>query len=213
MCLTSTVQKKNMDRSRSPAPQISRALYQDFKFIVTDERPTRPSLDEDTKSFSSSSSNSSCISVLSVKSNRRKSSTAHELCRDTKTRKLGSRKPSSQISNQDQENEFSFSQKKSVSSGRPKPRGLSERDRNVFRFSNVSSPKENLNPQIQVPRISVSLDTDDVFLDTLEYPASSRLLLTPSTTYSPRPSSCTSLNLEYSPNIALGIKYIFNMIL
>jgi hypothetical protein len=33
---------------------------------------------------------------------------------------------------------------------------------------------------------------------------SSRLLLTPSTTYSPRPSSCTSLQLEQSPNISLG---------
>ncbi len=33
---------------------------------------------------------------------------------------------------------------------------------------------------------------------------SSRLVLTPSTTYSPRPSSCTSLQLEQSPNISLG---------
>jgi len=115
---------------------------------------------------------------------------------------------------------------------RPRSRGLSERDTNIFRFSEVGSPPSVcMSPLMKgipsstlgvasplpggapgtcqggLPRISVYQDNDDVFLNSpYDPPHSSGLLLTPSTIYSPRPSSCTSLALEYSPNIALGIQ-------
>jgi len=93
----------------------------------------------------------------------------------------------------------------------PKRTGLTEWENHVFKFSvdeaNIENNKEYSgvkSPAINVPMLRLNSDSDSVFLSPTEGPHSC-LLLTPSTTYSPRPSSCTSLQLDYSPDIHLGI--------
>eukprot|EP00088_Acartia_fossae_P036020 TRINITY_DN3718_c0_g1_i4.p1 TRINITY_DN3718_c0_g1~~TRINITY_DN3718_c0_g1_i4.p1 ORF type:complete len:524 (+),score=89.53 TRINITY_DN3718_c0_g1_i4:118-1689(+) len=87
-----------------------------------------------------------------------------------------------------------------------------EWENQVFKFSvDEHSPQKGFlgaesksSPAMNIPMLRLASDTDSVFLSPTEGPHSC-LLLTPSTTYSPRPSSCTSIQLDYSPDIHLGI--------
>jgi len=203
-----TMCREKMERSTSPAPLISKALFKNLEGPKSTIKPKRPSIDDDYQRVESSSST---LSTGSKHSNRRKSSTINLDSDGRKSRRLSNLENKE---NNPQKNQLS------VPAYRVRPRGLSERDTNVFRFSHVESPGDSVcrTPLSGVPRITIlpdntvqqesaaCQDSDDVFWDNLEVPSSSRLLLTPSTTYSPRPSSCTSLHLEYSPNIDLGIQ-------
>jgi len=109
----------------------------------------------------------------------------------------------------DKENIHIKRNKLSVPCELPRRRGLTDPWENqVFKFSGDEySPQSRClvkSPAINVPSVRLASDTDSVFLSPGQTPTSC-LLLTPSTTYSPRPSSCTSIQLDYSPDIQLGI--------
>jgi len=192
------VSLEKMQRSSSPQPLISRALFKNVEMKINAERSKRPSIEEDYDRVSSVSS----VRSSRRSSQRRKSSTFY-------TDSPGGKQ--CRVATENEKENFVPPKRNQflVPPTRPRPRGLSERDTNVFRYSNLGSPCESIckSPAPGMPRINVcNIDEDDVFFEPNEVPPSSRLLLTPSTTYSPRPSSCTSLCLEYSPNIALGIQ-------
>jgi len=178
-----------MERSISPMPDIHRAL---FKYEVTNQsktgkkRSSRPSLEDDLKKVSSSP-------LLGADHDKENSPRGSMLASKV-------RKSSSLV-------------------GNPRPKGLSPRDEaTVFRFSSSQyehSPKPFKAPSVntRVPRISVQQCEDDVFdpnFTPLATPASSKLILTPSTAHTPRfryssSSSSYSSSLIPSPSIDQGM--------
>jgi len=182
-----------MERSTSPIPNIQRAL---FKFEAptasksSRKRSSRPSLDDDLKKASSSP-------LLGPDHDKENFSVPRRMSR--KVSKPSCSSPSKLTVVENPSN--------------PRPRGLSGRDANVFRFSSsqyeFSPPPQPTCPRL--PHISVQCE-DDVFDPdfTPAPPASSKLLLTPSTAHTPRfrYSSSSSLymsSLIPSPSIDQGM--------
>eukprot|EP00092_Neocalanus_flemingeri_P041338 GFUD01045012.1.p1 GENE.GFUD01045012.1~~GFUD01045012.1.p1 ORF type:complete len:496 (+),score=109.92 GFUD01045012.1:65-1552(+) len=183
-----------MKRSTSPLPNIQKALFQSCAPAVnkpTRKRSSRPSLEDDLKKASSSP-------LLGPDQDQENMFVPRRL--SSKVSKSSCTSPSPRVVLSDETN--------------PRPRGLSTRDTNVFRFSSsqyeFSPPPPKLCPR--VPRISVHGE-DDVFdpnFPPAPPPASSKLLLTPSTAHTPRfhYSSSSSMYLSSlipSPSIEKGM--------
>jgi len=180
------------ERSTSPMPNIQKAL---FKFEVTEvpkkppnkKRTSRPSLEDDLKKVSSSP-------LLGAQQNK-------ENCH-------AARRPSSKGKKLSLRGSAEYGDENIV-----RPRGLSSRDGNIFRFSSSqygSSPPPTRPLGYRVPLISVQQCEDDVFDPnyTPSLPASSKLVLTPSTAHTPRfhySSSSFSSSLIPSPSIEQGM--------
>jgi len=181
---------ESRDRSTSPLPNIQRALFKSEAKKATTVQPSRkrssrPSLEDDLRKASSSP-------LLGPEND--------------KENELVPSRLSSKVS------KSSISSPSMVEAGR-RSRGLSARDANrVFRFStghlaDTSSPPS---PYSRVPRIFVQGEEDDVFDPSFPSvpPASSKLLLTPSTAHTPRfhySSTSYLSSLIPSPNIEQGL--------
>jgi len=183
--------KMERDRSTSPLPNVHRALFKVEAATVsksTRKRSSRPSLEDDLKKVSSSP-------LLRPDQDKENFFVPRRL--SSKVSKSSCPSPSP---NEPVLEELDL-----------RPRGLSTRNTNVFRFSSSQYEYSPPPPQPRVPRISVHCE-DDVFDPSFPPapPASSKLLLTPSTAHTPRfrYSSSSSFYLSSlipSPNIGQGM--------
>ena len=183
--------KMERDRSTSPLPNVHRALFKVEAATIsksTRKRSSRPSLEDDLKKVSSSP-------LLRPDQDKENFFVPRRLSSKVSKSSCPSPSPNESV----------------LEELDPRPRGLSTRNTNVFRFSSSQYEYSPPPPQPRVPRISVHCE-DDVFDPSFPPapPASSKLLLTPSTAHTPRfrYSSSSSLYLSSlipSPNIEQGM--------